>query len=88
MTPKVWNKHDFHPHNNIVFCGRGSIYGNPFKIGDIWKGEPMTRDTVCDRFEQEILPKLDVRELKGKHLLCYCAPQRCHCDAILRKANG
>lgn len=48
----------------------------------------MTRDTVCDRFEQEILPKLDVRELKGKHLLCYCAPQRCHCDAILRKANG
>ncbi len=26
--------------------------------------------------------------LRGKHLLCWCAPLRCHCDAILKKANA
>jgi len=25
--------------------------------------------------------------LKGKDLVCWCAPERCHCDAILRKAS-
>jgi hypothetical protein len=44
------------------------------------------RDQVCDRFER-VLPTLDVSSLRGKDLVCWCAPLRCHCDAILRKAN-
>lgn len=50
-------------------------------------GIPMTRDVVCDRFEVEVLPYLDVSELRGFHLLCYCKPERCHGDLILKKAN-
>jgi len=42
---------------------------------------------VCDKFECEVLPNLDVSMLKGKDLVCWCAPERCHCDAILRKTN-
>ena len=38
-------------------------------------------------FEREVLPTLDVTALRDKNLLCYCAPKRCHCDAIMRKAN-
>jgi hypothetical protein len=66
-----------------VYIGRGSPWGNPFKIGT--DGD---RDEVCDRFEREVLPTLDVEPLRGKNLVCFCAPQRCHGDAILRKLAG
>lgn len=65
---------------NAVFCGRGSRYGNPFVIG--------VQDRVCDLFEERVLPTLDVSNLRGRDLLCYCKPRRCHCDSILRKANA
>lgn len=81
--PKVWHVHDPYAPEGAVFCGRGSPYGNPFKLyvdGD--------RDQVCDRFEAEILPTMDVSALRGKHLMCFCKPLRCHCDSILRKANA
>ena len=84
LTPRVLNKHkmDQADYENAVYIGRGSPYGNPFKIG-----EHGTRDEVCDRFEREVLPSLDVSALRGKNLVCFCAPLRCHGDAILRKAN-
>ena len=81
---RVLNKHTMTDSDraNAIYCGRGSPWGNPFKIG-----EHGTRDEVCDRFEREVLPTLDVTPLRGKNLICFCAPHRCHCDAILRKAN-
>ena len=81
--PRVWNKsiHRYPP--DAVYCGRPSKWGNPFVIGK--HGD---RDHVCDIFENLILPTLDVSELRGKDLVCWCAPLRCHCDAILRKANA
>lgn len=86
--PKVWNLHDHRaPRTGARYIGRGSPFGNPFRIGDLWMGIPMTRDVVCDRFEVEVLPYLDVSELRGFHLLCYCKPERCHGDLILKKAN-
>lgn len=80
--PKVLNKHRDVIPPDAVYCGRGSPWGNPYRIG--WR----TRDQVCDLFESEVLPTLDVAQLKGKDLVCFCAPQRCHCDAILKKANA
>ncbi len=47
----------------------------------------MTRDDVCDLFEERILPGLDVSALRGKDLICFCKPKRCHGDSILEKAN-
>lgn len=80
--PKVYNKHGTYPAN-AEYCGRGSPLGNPFIMGV--HGD---RDEVCDLFEYVILPFLDVSDLRGKDLLCFCAPKRCHCDAILKKANA
>ncbi len=80
--PKVYNRHSGYPRN-AVYIGRGTPWGNPFIIG-----KDGTRDEVCDKFEKEILPNLDISFLKGKNLLCSCAPQRCHGDSILRKANA
>lgn len=83
LLPRVLNIRKDEIPDVAVYCGRGSLYGNPF----IMKNET-ERDLVCDRFEKEILPNLDVSALKGKDLVCYCAPKRCHCDSILRKANS
>jgi hypothetical protein len=81
--PKVFNKHDPLAPLGTTYIGRGSPYGNPFKIG-----EHGTRDQVCDRFEAEVLPKLDVEPLRGKNLVCFCKPLRCHGDSIMRKLYG
>lgn len=82
MTPKVWNVYDPQHPLTAKYCGRGSPRGNPFKIP-----ADGTRYEVCERFEREVLPTLNVTELRGYDLLRFCKPKRCHCDAILIKAN-
>ena len=66
--------------SGAVYIGRGSPWGNPFVIG-----KDGNRDMVCDAYEKEILPKLDLKPLVGKNLVCFCAPLRCHGDSILRR---
>lgn len=83
MQPRVLNKYRDKILPGAVYCGRGSPFGNPFVIG-----RDGTRDEVCERFECEILPTLDVSALRGKDLVCFCKPLRCHCDPILVKANA
>lgn len=75
---KVHNKRAMTAPPDAVYIGRGSPWGNPFVIG-----RDGTRDEVCDRFEKEILPQLDLSPLRGKDLICWCKPARCHGDAIL-----
>lgn len=81
--PRVHNKYHRSAPPGSIYIGRGSPWGNPFVIGI--DGD---RDEVCRRYEEEILPTLDVSPLRGKHLVCYCAPARCHGDALLRRANA
>lgn len=69
--------------DGAVYIGRGSRYGNPFVIG-----MDGNRDQVCDKFERDVLPTIDVSDLRGRDLVCYCTPLRCHGDAILQKANA
>lgn len=85
--PKVHNKYHRTASSDAVYIGRGSPYGNPFVIG-----KHGTRDEVCDKFESMLLatPQLLARvkaDLKGKDLVCFCAPKRCHGDTLLRIAN-
>ena len=83
--PKVYNGRDERNKNfpkDAVWVDRRTRFGNPY----IMRSE-LDRNLVCDAFEDNILPNLDVTELKGKDLICWCAPKRCHADAILRKAN-
>jgi hypothetical protein len=79
---RVHNKHHKTAPACAVYVGRGSVWGNPFQIG-----RDGTRDEVIDRYEREILPLLNLSELRGKDLVCYCTPKRCHADLLLREAN-
>lgn len=81
---KVYNKKlDKEIPSSAVYVGRGSNWGNPYVIG-----RDGTREQVILKFKRFILPDLDVKELKGKSLVCFCAPEACHADLILKKANG
>lgn len=70
-----------------VYIGRGSKWGNPFKMRNSSKAE---RNRVCDEYEKYFwttdLPN-DLHELKGKVLGCYCKPLRCHGDFLAREVN-
>lgn len=86
-TPKVHNKYHNTAPEGAVYIGRGSKWGNPFKLGDHGN-----RDDVCEAYKAAVLdhPTMvqDIKkELKGKHLICFCKPKRCHGDFLLELAN-
>lgn len=82
--PKVFNRRALTGiPAEAVYVGRGSPWGNPFRIG-----RDGTRKGVITKFKNEVLPGLDVTALRGKDLVCYCVPQACHADLLLEKANG
>lgn len=91
FEPEVLNVRDFAGCKlppRTVYCGRGSPFGNPYRIGI-----DGTRDEVIDRYvgertqDEQFLAMVRAR-LKGKHLLCHCAPRRCHCDWLRIVANA
>ena len=78
------------PPPDAVRCDRKTPYGNPFEIG-----RDGDRDTVLAKHEawffaseQAELRDRVRRELRGRDLKCWCAPERCHCDVLLRFANA
>lgn len=84
---KVWKKGDKDIPKGAVYVGRPSKFGNPF----VMQSE-LHRDEVCDRFANwffanEELVQAAKRELKGKDLVCFCAPKRCHADLLMQIAN-
>lgn len=82
MATEVVNKYK---EKYDVYIGRGSLWGNPFIIG-----EHGTREEVIAQykiyFDDKILndPKFKEETLKlnGKKLGCFCAPKPCHGDII------
>lgn len=85
--PKVYNKRQPNIPKGAVYIGRGSPFGNPFRIG-----QDGDRDAVCEKYEDylsgnpALLSKVKT-ELCGKNLVCWCAPKRCHGDFLLKIAN-
>ena len=72
----------------ITYVARPSKWGNPFKIG-----RDGTREEVIERYRQHLeehpeLKEAARRELRGKHLACWCAPLPCHADVLLEVANA
>jgi hypothetical protein len=67
----------------VVYCGRPTIYGNPFKGPD---GVERFRQYLAER---PLLREKMKRELRGKTLACWCAEDvECHVDVILEIVNG
>jgi hypothetical protein len=74
-------------HSNAgVYIGRPTKWGNPFVIG-----ADGSRADVIAKFEAYLLANPALMqaarsELKGKDLVCWCAPLACHGDVLSRIA--
>lgn len=85
--PKVYNKKtDIYPAD-AVYIGRPGRFGNPFRIG-----LDGTREECIKLFEDFVKNNIALRadikmNLRGKDLVCFCAPLSCHGDVILKIAN-
>ncbi len=84
---KVLNKRTDKIPPDAVYVGRPSKWGNPYLIS---KRHP--REEVIESYRQYIYEeiangRLNLGELKGKDLVCWCAPLSCHADVLLELAN-
>lgn len=89
--PKVLNKRTDLIPSDAVYVGRPSKWGNPFHM-DRTSSTP--RKDAIDKYKVWLLsyssigsPIKDIEELRGKDLVCWCAPLPCHADILLKLAN-
>jgi len=64
------------------YIGRPTKWGNPYVIG-----EHGTREEVVEKYAERALMRFmddELLELEGLDLVCYCAPQACHGDVLVR----
>jgi len=83
--PRVLNKYKDTIPKDAVYIGRGSKWGNPYKIT-----QDQSREVVISRYKDYLgisglLTHID--ELRGKDLVCFCSPKPCHGDILLELSN-
>jgi len=71
---------DWESDPDYVYIGRGSKWGNRWIVG------PLTRREAIERYEKDIVPSRlkELEELRGKFLVCHCAPLACHGDVLVK----
>lgn len=94
--PTVYSKRkgSVQPPADAVLVDRTTKFGNPHPIG-YCKRCKTTHDRAeaiaafaCDVADGTImLTDSDLEELRGRDLVCWCAPLACHADVLLRLAN-
>jgi len=84
--PTVHNKYKTTAPSDAIYIGRPSKWGNPFVIG-----KDGTRQEVVQKYKDYILSNQSllsqIEELRGKDVVCFCAPQQCHGDVLIELAN-
>ncbi|MDN5540093.1 DUF4326 domain-containing protein, partial [Comamonas sp.] len=75
-----------------VYIGRGSSWGNPYRIGHDGDREEVIRKYDYD-FQRKFLRAFDnfeenSKKVKGKILACHCKPYACHGDVIAKFFNS
>lgn len=88
---RVWNMRDTSTPASAVRVDRATRWGNPFVIGKdgdraavvelyrryLW--EQMNHPQTGASFRESMLT-----ELEGRDLRCWCAPEPCHGDVLIR----
>jgi hypothetical protein len=79
---------------DAIYCGRGTPYGNIFVMTHETGGEESigSRTWACTQFEKYAAERVTrepswLAPLRGKSLVCWCSPKRCHCETLIRLAN-
>ena len=75
-----------HASATRVYIGRPSKWGNPFVIGrDGSRAEVIAKYRTWIVAQPALMNTLD--ELRGRDLVCWCAPLACHGDVLIELAN-
>ena len=87
--PKVYNKRTDVIPLDAIYVGRPTKWGNPARFN---ARKRSGRQEVIRLYhiwlDRQIKEgKLNLSELKGKDLVCWCAPLPCHADVLLELAN-
>ena len=96
MTIYIGSKHHGIHSGIVVYCGRPSILQNPYVIG-----KHGNRNEVCDLYQKdfarlvkiegpfrnEVIRLYKLAKTIDITLLCFCTPNRCHCDTIKNFLN-
>jgi hypothetical protein len=87
--PKVLNKSTatLAELADAVYVGRPTKWGNHFRAPfDGPRGEVVAKHRKWFLGQEHMVAKAK-RELRGKNLICWCAPAECHADILLKVAN-
>lgn len=81
---RILNKRTDDIPEDAVYVGRPSPLGNPYVIG-----KDGNRDEVIDKYHRLFYDNHEMRayarkHCRGKALVCWCAPERCHAEVIAR----
>ncbi len=76
--------------DNVRFPKESSIWANPYKVGD--KKGQYEREESLRLYENYIREKIkgseimkeELLKLKGKNLGCWCKPEGCHGDVLMK----
>lgn len=90
MVPKVLNKRVSGIPVDAVYVGRPTIYGNPYTIEEFGREKciALYRDYALGMMQHKPIFRDAVIDLRGKDLVCWCAPEACHADILLELANS
>ena len=87
--PRVWNKRERAVPHDAVYVGRPSPWGNDFKIGrDGTREEVVAKYRLWLEADDGTFRAAIRKHLRGKDLVCWCAPLPCHADVLLEIANA
>lgn len=80
--------HEYPDSGAIIYCGRGSLLGNPYVMKDKSEAE---RNRVCNLYEANFPSQpqeAECQRIAGYarsmpvFLECFCAPKRCHAETV------
>lgn len=95
--PKVWKQGDPKTPKNAIYVGRPSKWGNPYtdKPSGFAKFRVANRAEAVAAHKNWLLHSVEgrkllscINELRGRDLVCWCAPLACHADTLLALANA
>ena len=70
----------------VIYIGRPSKWGNPYQLSKY------DRETAVKLYEDYLMksPNLidDLNELRGMKLACFCFPEKCHGEILLKYINA
>lgn len=94
MPVRVTKRYGFSAPEGVIYVGRPTKYGNPWKVKDHGLAEALRlyRNMLDDKNQRKVIgyPSDDVirRELRGRDLQCWCDLDKpCHADILMEIAN-